>query len=32
MSTDLKPVGEGDSICVQCVQTNEKMKNWVKTI
>ena len=32
VSTDPKPVGEGDAICVQHVQTEEKPYYWVKTI
>ena len=32
VSTDLKSVDEGDSICMQCIQTEEKPKYWVKTI
>ena len=32
MSVDPKPVGEGDAICVQSVQTEEKPNYWVKTI
>ena len=32
VSTDPKPTEEGDAICVQCVQTMEKLNYLVKTI
>ena len=32
VSTDPKPVGEGDAISVQCVETDEKLNYWVKTV
>ena len=28
--TDPKPVGEGDAICVQHIQTEEKLNYWTK--
>ena len=30
--TDPKPVGKGDAICVQHIQTEEKPNYWTKTV
>ena len=32
VSRDPKPKGDGDAICIQCLQTTEKLNYWVKTI
>ena len=32
MSTDPEPMGEGNTIHVQCAQTVFKLNYWVKTI
>ena len=32
LSTDPEPIGEGDAICIQYVQTGFKPNYWVKTI
>ena len=32
VSTDPEPEGQGNAICVQCVQTTVKLNYWVKTI
>ena len=32
VSTDPKPKGKGDAICVQCLQTVYELSNWVNTI
>ena len=31
VSTDLKPAGEDDAICVQHMQTEEKANYWTQT-
>ena len=32
MSTDPKPAGEGDAICVQHIQIEEKLNYWTQII